>query len=134
MHIEGFHDRDGYVEAVLGGPFQAAKLEEVIGSVVQAVSRKGANRLLLNTLAMTGPGPSFMERYKVGISMLPLPKGVRVANLVKPEWIDPEKFGLRVAQNRGIDADIFSDLDQALAWLLGKSEKPPEAPPPPAFR
>jgi len=43
----------------------------------------------------------------------------RVAVLLSPEVIDPEKFGAQVARNRGLHVDNFTDRDEALAWLLG---------------
>ena len=70
MNIESIHDRDGYLEVCVGGPFQASQLEPLIDGIVKALIEKGGKRLLLDTHTMTGKPPSFMERYQVGMAML----------------------------------------------------------------
>lgn len=130
VKVESIHANDAYVEVRLAGRFELPKLEMLIDDIAAFMVEKAARALLLDGLTMTGKPPNFMDRYQVGLALQRLPKGVRVATLVRAEWIDPEQFGLRVAQNRGVDGNIFSDRDQALAWLLDPSEKPaPPAPP-----
>jgi hypothetical protein len=41
-----------------------------------------------------------------------------VACLANPEVIDPQKFAVKVARNRGLEVDIFSERSEAEAWLL----------------
>ena len=36
------------------------------------------------------------------------------------EMIDPGKFGVIVARNAGMNADVFADEPEALAWLVGQ--------------
>ena len=36
-----------------------------------------------------------------------------------PEHIDPQKFGVLVARNRGEQAEAFTTEEQAVAWLKG---------------
>ena len=42
----------------------------------------------------------------------------RVAVIAQTSLIDPQKFGVKVAQNRGLSVDIFHDPHAALRWLL----------------
>ncbi|MBS0195092.1 MAG: hypothetical protein JSR34_12720 [Proteobacteria bacterium] len=42
---------------------------------------------------------------------------VAVAMVCRPEFIDPQKFGIAVAAGFGMVANVFSDADEALAWL-----------------
>ena len=42
----------------------------------------------------------------------------RAACVAQAEFVESEKFGARVAQNRGLDLDVFVDRETALAWLL----------------
>jgi len=37
--------------------------------------------------------------------------------VVRAEMIDPEKFGILVARNAGLDANVFADEAEALSWL-----------------
>jgi len=60
-----------------------------------------------------------LDRYDLGMFGPRLAPHVgRIAVLGTPEFIDPEKFGVQVAKNRGLDVDVFSDREAALAWLL----------------
>ena len=35
-----------------------------------------------------------------------------------PEMIDPGRFGITVARNRGFFADVFDSEEEAVEWLL----------------
>ena len=43
---------------------------------------------------------------------------VKLAMVVRPEMMDPEKFEVTVATNRGLDGNVFDSEKDALAWLL----------------
>jgi hypothetical protein len=43
--------------------------------------------------------------------------GVRLAMVARAEMIDPEKFGVTVAANRGLVSNIFTTELEARAWL-----------------
>ena len=49
-----------------------------------------------------------------------------MAMVMRPEMIDPEKFGVTVAFNRRLIADVFVDGGPAVAWL--DSDAPPSFP------
>ena len=40
-----------------------------------------------------------------------------MAMVLRPEYIDPQKFGITVALNRRLIADVFELEEPALAWL-----------------
>ncbi len=42
---------------------------------------------------------------------------MRAVMVARPEWIDPQKFGVIVAANRGFDANVFPKEAEAIAWL-----------------
>jgi hypothetical protein len=44
--------------------------------------------------------------------------GIKVAFVSRPEQLDPRKFGVLVAQNRGVSVDAFTDFQAAEEWLL----------------
>jgi len=46
-----------------------------------------------------------------------------MAMVIRAEYIDPEKFGVTVARNSGLNTDVFAQEPEALAWLQGESEK-----------
>jgi hypothetical protein len=38
--------------------------------------------------------------------------------VVNQEMIDPDRFGVTVAMNRGLNGNVFSTEEEAIAWLL----------------
>lgn len=43
---------------------------------------------------------------------------IKVAFFSRPEQVDPKKFGVVVARNRGVTVDVFTDFQAAEEWLL----------------
>jgi len=112
-------EREGYLEAVLGPTARAAYVFRQLEEIFEVcVARKPA-RLFVDFSPVSGTF-STLERYELGMIGARLAPYVgRVAVLLLPEVIDPEKFGAQVARNRGLHVDNFTDRDEALAWLLG---------------
>jgi len=76
-------------------------------------------RLLFDTTHLDFPAPTTMERFNMGASFASATGGaVRVVVVAKAEMIDPQKFGLTVARNRGLWAEVFTSEDAAVKWLL----------------
>jgi hypothetical protein len=42
---------------------------------------------------------------------------LQVAMVARAEFIDPEKIGVLMAQNRGASGDVFTSEVAAIAWL-----------------
>lgn len=65
--------------------------------------------------------PTTFDRFKLGESAAAsgAAAGVRVAVVGKEPVMDPERFGVTVAANRGLDIRAFDDEVAALAWLVG---------------
>jgi hypothetical protein len=42
----------------------------------------------------------------------------QIAAISRPELVDPQKFAVRVAQNRGLNVELFIDPDEAVRWVL----------------
>ena len=45
-------------------------------------------------------------------------RGIKVALVSRPEQIDPGKFAILVAQNRGVTIETFTNFQAAEEWLL----------------
>jgi hypothetical protein len=45
--------------------------------------------------------------------------GVSIAVVCRPEYIDPQKFGIKVATSLGMIADVFESESEAMDWLRG---------------
>ena len=47
----------------------------------------------------------------------------RLAGVLPPDVVVPERFGERVARNRGLDIKVFSEMEGARTWLLERKRR-----------
>ena len=100
------------------GPLEAAA-HKVIDAITFS-REQGIRNLLVDTTHWTGhPNPTTLERFNWAdaFAEAALTK-VRVAMVVRPEFMDPELFEVTVARNRGLFGNVFDSEKQALEWLL----------------
>ncbi len=92
----------------------------VVSEVIQYCCEHGIKRLLIDGTQVTGlQPPTTTQRYEVNTTWARVSAGaVKLAFVLRPELIDPQKFGMTVARNRGMQADVFVSESEALAWLL----------------
>ena len=103
-------------------PVAIVTFEQAIDMVAEAMrhSREaGLVDLLANTHGLTGfPTPSTFARYSLAVKWAESAGGaLRVALVTRPEIMDPQKIGVLMAQNRGVNGDVFINETDALAWL-----------------
>lgn len=112
-------ERKGYLEVVLQPTTSVDHILRQFEEILQiCIARKPA-RMFVDFSSVSGKF-STLQRYDLGmIGSRFAPHVGRVAVLVSPAVIDPEKFAAQVARNRGLNVDNFTDRDEALAWLLG---------------
>lgn len=101
-------------------------LDEAASKVIEALTfakEHDVRRLLIDTTPWTGhESPGTLERYEVAAAFAHAAGSkVRVAMVVRPEMMDPDKFEVRVAKNRGLTGNVFDSEKDALAWLLDPS-------------
>ena len=117
---EGFDVFEDYCCFRLSGH---GSLEDAASKVIQAIEfarRQGARRLLVDTTNWTGhKSPDTLQRYEVA-SKFAQAAGptLKLAMVVRPEMMDPDKFEVVVAKNRGLTGNVFDSKEDALAWLL----------------
>ena len=75
----------------------------------------------MDTSAVVGfPPPTLSERFFLIEEWAHAADGtLPVALVVRPEMIDPKRFGVTVARNRGMVTDVFASETEAVAWLDG---------------
>jgi len=80
----------------------------------------GVARLLIDSRELTGfasPGPE--ERFLMGEELARAAQAaVKIAFLARTEFMDPERFAVTVARNRGLLSAGFDSEAEAVAWLL----------------
>lgn len=109
-------------------PAGKSTLDEAIELLDQAIAYVRDQRipkLLFNAKALVGfRSPSLPERYFAVRRFAATGRGlVQLAMVIRVEHIDPEKFGVTVAHNSGLNADVFMEESEALAWLQSQPER-----------
>ena len=81
--------------------------------------------MLVDTTKWTGHGsPDTLERYTVaGAFATAASSVVKLAMVARPEMMDPDKFEVMVATNRGMNGNVFDSEKDALAWLLDSNAR-----------
>lgn len=101
------------------GPSDLTTIVDVIAEAIGRCRHRGINKLLVNTIAVTGIAvPSLVDRFLAVEEWATIADGLVVVALVtRAEYIDPGRFGLKVAAHFGLMANVFVDEADALAWL-----------------
>jgi hypothetical protein len=98
-------------------------LEEAANKVIEAITfsrEQGIRKLLVDTTHWTGhSNPTTFERFDwaEAFARAAFTK-VKVAMVVRSEFMDPERFEVTVARNRGLFGNVFDSEKEALEWLL----------------
>ena len=103
-------------------PFATLTFERAVELASEAMRQaraQGCVDMLANLVGFTGfPSPSTIGRYSMALKWAESAgSSLRVAMVVRPEVMDPQKIGVLMAQNRGVNGDIFLTEIEALRWL-----------------
>jgi hypothetical protein len=103
--------------------FGHGPLEEAAHKVIEAITfsrEQGIRNLLIDTTHWTGhPNPTTLERFDWAEAFaIAARTKIKVAMVVRPEFMDPELFEVTVARNRGLFGNVFDSEKNALEWLL----------------
>ncbi len=91
----------------------------MVTAAIAYARAQGVRELMTNATSLTGfESPSIAQRFIFVEKWASAAGGVvRLAMVVRPEMIDPEKFGVTVGANRGLIGDVFVSEAEAVAWL-----------------
>jgi len=126
-NLDGFTIEAGYA---LYRPVGRVSFDEVIARVRAAIAvacSKQAADLLVDTTALTGfPPPDTFQRFVAVTAWAEEARGrLRMAMVARAEIIDPKRFGVTVAANRGLVSNIFTTEAEARAWLEAQRDPRP---------
>ena len=115
-----FQMADGYA---CYRPVGEVSLPEAIDRISQAIAHAREHKikkLLVNITGLTGIDPlGTWDRFYMSERFAQDAKASLIGVMVAPaERIDPRKFGVTVARNRGLFSNIFSTEEEAVTWLL----------------
>jgi len=113
----------GYVELEGAGTYSPESTLQVFEQAFEIAAREGRGAVLLDARQVTGGPPTLMDRYQQGVHIAKLRSApgprIRFALVGHEPMIHPQKFGEVIATSHGALARIFTDLDEALAWVRG---------------
>jgi hypothetical protein len=103
-------------------PSGSVTFDEAVALVLGAIEAACANQvrsLLVDSTALTGfRSPDTFQRFLAAVAWAEEASGrLRLSMVARPAMIDPNKFGVTVATNRGLECNIFTTEVEALAWL-----------------
>ena len=118
---ENFEVMEGYCCYRLSGHGRLAEAASKVIEVITFSQEQGMRNLLIDTTSWTGhESPDTLARYDVAQAFADAARcsAVKLAMVVRPEMMDPDKFEVTVARNRGLVGNVFDSEKDALAWLL----------------
>jgi hypothetical protein len=122
---ERFSVGDSHAEYRPTGRMSLRQAVQLITEAITYARDHQLRNLLIDTTHLTGfPPPSLFDRYFFIKEWAGASRGaVRVVLVARPEMIDAGKFGVMVAANHGLIADVFVSDDEALRWLKAGTER-----------
>ena len=117
--IEGLRiiQKEAYVRFDFTGDFSEVVGKQCIDAMVEAWSQVQISKALLDCRSMTGEIQTFesFNVAKYGVNMIGIIS--KTALVGREDQMLPDNFVENVAVNRGVDLKIFTDIEEAIAWL-----------------
>ena len=112
---------DGICRVRPRGESTLVEAVELINRAIVHCRQRNIGKLLVNGTGLVGvPIPNLVDRFLMVEEWAQRAQSmVVVALVVHAEYIHPEKFGVKVARDLGLMADVYTSEDEALTWLAG---------------
>jgi hypothetical protein len=118
-------EREGFLEVRFLGSFSIERFKGQAEAASRACRERECEKLLVDVTRLEARLTT-VDRYELASHAVRVSWGLKVALYVRPDFLDPKKFGILVAQNRGLAVDAFTDRPAAVDWLLAQIPKEPE--------
>lgn len=116
LQIEQMPD---YLAARFIGSGVAGEASQQFGLIAEHCKLTNNNRLLIDGTGVEITKLYVADRFIFGERLeIFAHYRIKVACVSGPELMDPQKFGIQVARNRGVNVEAFTDLQTAEEWLL----------------
>jgi hypothetical protein len=112
---------EGICRFRLTGECSLVEAMELVSKALAYCRVRNISKLLVDGTDLVGvPIPSLVDRFLMVEEWAQEAQGViAMVLVVRPEYIHPEKFGMKVAADLGFTANVFPLESDALAWLAG---------------
>ena len=100
------------------GPASAERAASLLAEAMGECRRAGAAALLADLRGLTHTPLTSADLFTFGHELaLSSDRTIKLALLVRQDQIDPEAFAQKVARNRGLFFERFTDESAAAEWL-----------------
>ena len=111
-------DEARHLLTMIRGPeLDAKELAAVQAQIVAAIRDQGVNKILVDGRQAVRAQSRALTYEATSKAAQLYPPGIRMAAVVPPHLWDDAAFAAQVAKNRGLNFQIFGDLESARAWL-----------------
>ena len=91
---------------------------EQVAQLIRDTVANGQPHLLLDVRAAAFESPSIVDRMRMVRQWAEAADGrLRIVVVARPEFIDPERFGVVMARNFGLSVQVYECEEDAFAWL-----------------
>lgn len=111
-----FQARPGCLFVVVRGREILENKSVTIQAIAAALKEHQVKAALLDVRAVPGI-LTFMDRFQLGTHAGRFLGGMSIGVLARSDQADPQRIGQLVAQNRGVDVQVFTEATEADAWL-----------------
>lgn len=113
-----FEEMPGYLAARFIGSGAAEEVWQQFELVAEHCQRAKIDKLLIDITKAKGTLSLTEKYFAAEESRIFARFGIKVAFIEIPERLDPRRFFLLAARNRGVNVEAFTDLQAAEEWLL----------------
>jgi hypothetical protein len=113
-----FEEMPGYLAARFIGSGAAEEVWRQFELVAEHCQRAKIDKLLIDITKAKGTLSLTQKYFAAEESRIFTRFGIKVAFIEIPERLDPRRFFLLAARNRGVNVEAFTDLQAAEEWLL----------------
>jgi quercetin dioxygenase-like cupin family protein len=111
--------RDGYLYAAFRGRHTPGGFVAHLKQVLDPCLAAGLKRVMVDITAAVHEPLTQLHRYEFASGVAEFwPRDVKIAIVGRPDQLDPERFGMLVARNRGLLASSHASEAEALQWLI----------------
>ena len=116
---------DNWVCIVATGDYSFLKADHLFRYAIENALLNKRTKILIDVTGITGNIPffdrfeysAFLAKFQREHASPKMTRMTRIAVVGHKPIVDKKKFGETVAVNRGANVEVFTDMDNAYAWL-----------------
>jgi hypothetical protein len=117
--LEHFEVNEGYATFRPEGPITVADLLSLWQEALKVCRENAVTRLLIDHRKTTHASLTTVDRFRFSEGLAAFwDREIRLVLLCRPDQIDPERIGVVVAANRGLQVSVVDSEAEALRHLL----------------